>query len=242
MGRRLAALGLAGLMAVAPIMNGCTTYAPRFIEGRYVGEQKVSDPGKTVAGIGRINGGLLGVALEWMGNRASRNQHLRQTEQYRLNMQRQIDEGGVGAGQMSPREQFLTDFSNHQSTAFICNSVEDLNGNGLIEGSEFSGDFDGMFTEDEEITVGYVHWGNPGSEVKLQLRFPSGKVREQQFRIQDTHWLERLSIPSEQRELGDHTIVVYLNGDYNSHGQFKVQEGFSGNKYSELTTFGGGNE
>ncbi|MBU0760808.1 MAG: hypothetical protein ABII03_01485 [Nanoarchaeota archaeon] len=234
---------LAGLMLVAPAVNGCTTYAPRFdSQGNYLGEQRVDDPGRTIAALGRLNGGLFGLALEAAGNHESREQQMRQNEQFRLNMQRQINQRGLGTNQISPREQFLKDFSDHKSTAFICNDVEDSNNNGVIEGYEFVGDLTGVFAANAGITMGYIHWGNSGRRIMLQLRSPSGNVEEQTFEVQGSHRIERFSFPPEQRELGNYTLAVYIDGDYNTHGQFIIKQGIPENNCSELKSFGDGNE
>jgi hypothetical protein len=89
MRKRLTALGLAALTALA----GCTTYAPRFNPqtGRYEGEQKVDDPGRTVQTIGAINGGLLGWTLQAMGSHTSKEQQRQINEQRMYGTQRQID-------------------------------------------------------------------------------------------------------------------------------------------------------
>ncbi len=91
MGKRLTALSLTALTALA----GCTTYAPRYdSQGRYIGEQEVEDPGRTVATIGVLNGGLLGLALQAMGDHASNEQQRRINEERMYGMQRQIDQRG----------------------------------------------------------------------------------------------------------------------------------------------------
>lgn len=84
---------LIGSVLGAVWLTGCTTYAPRYDEqGRYVGEQEVTDSGKVVQGLGYAVGGLPGLMMQGMGRQASKEQQRRISEQRGLHMQNQIEQ------------------------------------------------------------------------------------------------------------------------------------------------------
>jgi hypothetical protein len=70
MGRRLRAFGLAAILATAPSMNGCANRAV-IRDGRYAGQKKEIDGGEVLKKAGRLNGGLLGLGLEFIGEALS---------------------------------------------------------------------------------------------------------------------------------------------------------------------------
>lgn len=285
--RRLATLGLAGTLALAPALNGCTTYQPKFDQrsGRYVGEEKVEDRGKTVQGIGSVLGGAPGLLLQMMGSKASKDQQRQINEQRMMGMQRQIDQRGTyqahpalgSLGSMSlqqqdaqvdhisgmivthlttmgdytpemknvvtgtirdvfneqlenvrkssassPRELFSRKFNEHYLTTFVCNNISDSDGNGTIEASNIQGDLDGNFTWTEPITLGYTHFNQPGREVNLQLRLPSGRTHERQFTAKANGQLEYFALPDNLREPGHYTFIAYVGKAYEGHTEFSI--------------------
>lgn len=93
MGRRINALGLAALTALA----GCTTTAPNFNPqtSRYEGERTVEDRGRIVQGLGAFLGGGTGLLLQAMGSYASKEQQRQLMEERMYGMQRQIDQANA---------------------------------------------------------------------------------------------------------------------------------------------------
>ncbi|MBS3077393.1 hypothetical protein J4233_03920 [Candidatus Pacearchaeota archaeon] len=172
MGRRLTTLGLTGLMAVAPTMNGCTTFAPAYdSQGRYIGERRVDDPGKTVQVLGMLNGGLFGLAMQGMGSHASSEQQRRQNEQYRLNTQRQID-------QMNSRPNDETVYQNNSGQSlgnafFACNQWIDSNNNGLAEPTEVTGR-KSSFSVGEDIEFVSTVLNYQGELLRFRLYYSDG--------------------------------------------------------------------
>ena len=228
-------------MALAPLA-GCTSPQPVVQNGRYQGIQQVHDPGKDTQLFGFLWGGIPGALISAAGRHQSEQQAAQAYDNAFQTIQSQIDQGTNRQSMQSPRERFLSLFENKQSTAFICNAVEDSNNNGIVEPNEFIGDFDGNFASSDDITLGYIHWGQSGQNINLQLRYPGGKVSNQNFTIIDPYGLERISIPQSGRELGNYTFVLSIDGKYAGHAQFRVEPGSPGVKYSQLKTFGGKDE
>ncbi len=105
---KAAGLGLAGL--VLGTQTGCTTTEPIFDpQGRYVGERQVDDTGRTMATLGVLNGGLLGLAMQGMGNELSRQQQQNTNQMYRQNMQMQVDALAQREQQMPYANNYMAD-------------------------------------------------------------------------------------------------------------------------------------
>lgn len=140
---------LAGfLCGLGVLFAGCTTTQSRFVNNRYVGEEKVVDGGKTLSGLGRtvFRGSLAGLIMEAAGEHSSKRLQGRITEARMYGMQRQIDElhaYGLGrASDIAPYDEPLF---------FACNSCEDTNRDGTISQSEIFGRKE-IFTSGEKIT------------------------------------------------------------------------------------------
>ncbi len=126
---------LSAILASTIALSGCTTYAPRYdSQGRYIGEQEVEDPGRTVATIGVLNGGLLGLALQAMGDHTSKEQQRQINEARMYGMQRQIN-------QFSGNNQFRQQvyIPPQQNLFFACNNFMDFDEDGYLSPQEIVG-------------------------------------------------------------------------------------------------------
>ncbi len=140
--RRSLSLGLVALCACAP---SCTTPQPVYdAQGRYVGYTQKVDDGRTLSAFGAINGGLLGLFMQGVGNKISEEGKRQIEDEYRTKVQRQLDQAVQQAPPKQPDEAFFT-----------CNHWQDLNGDGKLSLQANYNEFVGIkdrFSASEKIS------------------------------------------------------------------------------------------
>ncbi len=181
--RRRLSLGVAAFCLGA---TACTTPQPVYDkQGRYIGYTRKFDEGKALSHFGAINGGLLGLFMEAVGNKVSEDNRREIEHDYRERVQEQIDNVGTGSshshdravqpGRVGPRVLPIVrrDVNYHNDgqlseSYFACQDWVDSNLDGRVGYEEFVGLKD-RFRADEPITFFSRVFNRDGRTVSFRV-------------------------------------------------------------------------